>query len=82
MADAKKCDRCGHYYDAYDEELDMMDEKRSTVSDGVGLCHNGYTPRYYDLCPMCLYGFVNWMNTYSNLIEIPAFNTSDESDDE
>lgn len=66
MADAKKCDRCGMFYEStnYDE--------RSYMPGGVGYFNilqlldkrqNGdvITRRKYDLCPDCRLILSNWL---------------------
>ena len=41
MADAKKCDRCGAYYEFKNDFIRICDEK-------------GYSMGSYDLCPSCM----------------------------
>ena len=54
MSDAKKCDRCGEFYETRKNGFIIID-----LSKGV-------TGKSLDLCPMCVTTFWNWLNEYRN----------------
>jgi hypothetical protein len=59
MAHAKKCDRCGKYYDA-------NSEKDSCTNIVVGVCFaaklSGVYTEYKDLCDECITKFKRFMD--------------------
>lgn len=67
MSDAKKCDRCGRFYeqnstpfDKYGDTSNISGEK--IIATGITLCstHMGQC-KYFDLCDECLESFDRWM---------------------
>lgn len=54
MSDAKKCDRCGKFYDAYEP-----------INDASGFrfinSWNGALQGIYDLCPDCMEELTKWL---------------------
>ena len=74
MASAKKCDRCGRYYDVMGEDgrvqikgyylyfLKMFNTEKFCIDD-------------LDLCPACTNSFYDWLyNTLETDFEIPEIN--------
>lgn len=61
MAIAKKCDRCGLYYDPYNCENDA--EKINAIKL-MNIYFNSYDIYFshgpYDLCPACSNDFMKW----------------------
>lgn len=53
MAQAFKCDRCGKYYSAED------DNRVNSILRGVILKRNGGV---LDICPNCANSLLNWLN--------------------
>ena len=53
MADAKRCDRCGKYYIANEQEF-----------KGCSLRHQKYSTQsiYFDLCDECVRKLLNFLN--------------------
>lgn len=67
--DAKKCDRCGCYYDDDNKNTNLLREsekiRKCVVTPyGVGVCARGVTLKEYfqpfDLCSYCIADFINW----------------------
>ena len=58
MSSAKKCDRCGKYYEPYNEARRLMRPNPTNSFD----C--------YDLCKECNYKLVRWMNKHQQVIEV------------
>lgn len=63
MADAKKCDRCGKFYDAF--EFTIMSQKGCTFTDEsadtVRMCYkSNITHHKYDLCLGCIEELMDW----------------------
>lgn len=67
MSDAKKCDRCGKFYeqnlipfDKYGDTSIISGEK--VITTGITLCstHMGQC-KYFDLCDECIESFDRWM---------------------
>lgn len=56
MSDAKRCDRCGNYY----QHDDLID----AGSNGI-MTFNKYGQRLdsYDLCKACIEEFKNWISS-------------------
>lgn len=77
MANAKKCDRCGSFYDQYSNVTSVMDVDTVRSMNGVSFINinteNVYTTKFtYDLCPSCLDSLIEFMNIrkkYSNLTD-------------
>ena len=67
MASAKKCDRCGNYYDEntkyFVEEVGICKIHISGIStlQSLGIMHPMNTDTKYDLCDECLESFYNWL---------------------
>ena len=66
MAIAKKCDRCGNYYDTNTkyEVPDCLNTRYvNGISTLVSFNFNYVTERgiSYDLCDKCLESFYNWL---------------------
>lgn len=56
MSEAKRCDRCGNYY-----QLDISNEEDNVVGVMV-LDKYGRGPYKYDLCRECRKQFNDWWN--------------------
>lgn len=56
MSEAKRCDRCGNYY-----QLDISNEEDDVVGV-VALDKYGIGRRKYDLCGECRNQFNDWCN--------------------
>ena len=50
MSRAKKCDRCGNYYDLYDHDIEII--KSAVLHE------------YIDLCPRCHEDLKDWLSIY------------------
>ncbi len=62
MADAKRCDRCGGFYERMPDERGerSFNVIRMNYMDSFG---GGEIPRKrLDLCPYCLDSFLSWMS--------------------
>ena len=62
MASAKKCDRCGNYYDAntkYPRNSRYICGLSTLISHGFG--YEVKQGAEYDLCDECLESFYNWL---------------------
>lgn len=61
---AKKCDRCGGYYDRYHYLSQIANHKANGIilvdddNDNDNTC---ISRKYIDLCPKCLTDFESWM---------------------
>lgn len=58
MSYAKKCDRCGKYYEPYDGQQHLRRQHWVNSHDA------------YDLCPKCNGKLVRWMNKHQQVIEV------------
>ena len=67
--DAKKCDRCGCYYDDDSENKILLNNskkisKYALRGYGIGVCFKDIycekAFRSFDLCPCCVAEFINW----------------------
>ena len=59
MATAKKCDRCGSYYDEYNVQYNA--EKINGINLLIIDSNNGYfSYGPHDLCPACSNEFMKW----------------------
>lgn len=58
MSNAKKCDRCGVYYDPYDRLI--LVRRSNWVSQR----------EFFDLCPKCNHKLERWMNKHQQVIEV------------
>ena len=66
MANAKKCDRCGDYYDANTKyEIPSYLNTRHAIGISTLVSCNFSCPTEpgisYDLCDKCLESFYNWL---------------------
>ena len=57
MSEAKKCDRCGNYYDGYG---------KNKQADSIGKFNSQVITRSdcdkrYDVCPACMKEFERWL---------------------
>ena len=62
MASAKKCDRCGNYYDAntkYSRNMRYICGLSTLKSRGFG--YESVQGVEYDLCDECLDSFYDWL---------------------
>ena len=67
MAIAKKCDRCGSFYDRYEKQTKVMDSSTTYTINGASFVYfnteNIATSRVkFDLCPTCLDELIDFMN--------------------
>lgn len=59
MAIAKKCDRCGIYYDEYNTKNDK--EKINTIMFiNVDSYNKYFSHGHHDLCPSCSTELIDW----------------------
>lgn len=72
--DAKKCDRCGCYYDDNSKNTNLLRKsekikKYAVTPCGVGICAIGASLKEYfqpfDLCSYCIAEFINWFEEES-----------------
>lgn len=57
---AKKCDRCGTYYDEYHKLINSNKVNSiRLINRGVGV---DSTFKIYDLCPKCMDKFLAWFD--------------------
>ena len=54
MSNAKKCDRCGKYFEPYSTLISIKKFDRYK----------------FDLCPKCMKAFVRWLNKKQQVIEV------------
>lgn len=52
---ARKCDRCGIFYDRYEETAKLLDYRNY---------HPGISAYMIDLCPICEAGLIEWIDSY------------------
>lgn len=57
--DAKKCDRCGGYYDFDEDKVPMLKNNELYLAKFRSGCLHD---RMMDLCPKCSEGLVAWFN--------------------
>ena len=64
MAYARKCDRCGRFYDEkYVEGFEKKIKLDDLPVQGIKIIFNpGEYGKYYDLCPECIIDFLKFMN--------------------
>lgn len=72
MAIAKKCDRCGGYYDRNTKLFKVKNRLEENEFEGVLLMHLDRSRIHvsYDLCDSCIAGFLNWMKITERRDEI------------
>lgn len=67
--DAKRCDRCGCYYENNGESKALLNKsekinKYTLRGYGIGICFKDiYSTEYFlsfDLCPCCIADFIKW----------------------
>lgn len=59
MANAKKCDRCGKFYEKYTKKL-----KDGSIVNGIIVIGSGFPvtdENFEDLCPECMKELEKWM---------------------
>ena len=61
MALARKCDRCGNFYNPYISRTIKGDFNALKLINCY-LTNDFYSNRIYDLCPDCLDSFIKWLN--------------------
>lgn len=62
MANAKKCDRCGNYYDANTKySLTSRHICGLSTLKSYGFGYEATQCDEYDLCDMCLESFYDWL---------------------
>lgn len=61
MAEAKKCDRCGQFYDFYGKTV-TIDGYKCKVNGFRYKFNNSNNSDYKDLCPDCLQKLFEFMN--------------------
>lgn len=63
---AKKCDRCGGYYDRYHYSSQIANYKANGIilADFTDNEDTYYNRKNIDLCPRCLNDFQSWMKKY------------------
>lgn len=73
MADAKKCDRCGHFYTSSEKRLDSQGRYLKGITmDGLKYINGDFNQsctRYekqIDLCPDCGEKLISWLNAYNS----------------
>lgn len=65
MANAKKCDRCGKFYERYDTDVNGFPAnslavlKEATLDE---LLDRAKLRFFIDLCPDCMNDFTKWLN--------------------
>lgn len=70
MSKAKKCDRCGAFYEPYKTDIIII-TKNSLQADGL------------DLCPDCMDTFKKWLNNDVQMVLFSGSeNTSECQEDE
>lgn len=69
MADAKKCDRCGGFFDPWSVRGEMVRFSNPVYRERIDLIENTISHRFLDkpdalvdLCPKCTTLFTNFMN--------------------
>ena len=61
MADAKKCDRCGMYYDNYERNICENDFDGLEKASGLRLIdQRNRQSGANDMCPSCMEKFIKW----------------------
>lgn len=66
MSDAKRCDRCGNFYNM-DDDISKRGKINNKAVNFIGAYHGGSTRcGYFDLCPDCSKSFVNWFDSCMN----------------
>ena len=68
MATAKKCDRCGKYYDKNIEHKQNING-RLYYEDGMGFTSAEVTTDFKDLCDECLYKLHIFLNGAELIME-------------
>lgn len=62
MALAKKCDRCGKFYEHYPKcNKSQANAIRKIQKDDTGGTVNAFTIWVFDLCPECMDSFEKWL---------------------
>lgn len=62
MADAKKCDKCGKYYDEYDGVAFSVEQaERRYIRMYLVPTDDYYRNRRFDLCPDCMKALISFI---------------------
>lgn len=61
MADAKKCDRCGNYYDENAKHKVTINSCKTVISEVCTYTRSGHAYKPYDLCDNCIDDFFEFM---------------------
>lgn len=62
MALARKCDRCGVFYDRYNENKSYNVEDTNSMAFTFRYSNNTHDVcKYFDLCPKCKDELVEWI---------------------
>lgn len=62
MADAKKCDRCGNYYDKNEKHETFGRVSGSKLSGIRTVDRSGHMDKDFDLCDTCIGSFKKFMD--------------------
>ena len=62
MANAKKCDRCGKFFEPYVTDLSGYTVNGISAIRRFNSATSYDTRITFDLCPECMDGFVKWLN--------------------
>lgn len=60
MAFAKKCDRCGKFYDEYNTKKDNK-KFNGVMTLNIDFQRDYYSNDPVDLCPKCMESFEQWL---------------------
>lgn len=60
MASAKKCDRCGEYYEPYNAKNDK-EKINGFITANIDDERKYYSQDIFDLCPICCEHFKKWL---------------------
>lgn len=61
MASAKKCDRCGKYYDKNEQHQACSNGYKSIINGVAFTMKNGELAETYDLCDDCIARMKEWL---------------------
>lgn len=64
MALAKRCDKCGNFFEPYEGSIDGM-KCNAVVTSCVAPDGDWHTRKKYDLCGDCLDSFAKWFSGHS-----------------
>lgn len=67
MANAKKCDRCGKFYESYHTDVNGYSANAIFVAHETSITYKERDIRFVlDLCPECMNSFTKWLNEKEN----------------